>query len=1373
MHHFSLFVSISMASYTDQQVPFRCCHCEYVGRSRDALRHHISTTHLDTYILSSERRQVTLTREHGVFRCGICHASTTSTRNLSRHARCYFPVETVGQGTSSVHMDDAPDCSGISDGSVPSSAVRFPPSVESSVAVPIGPLNHEPFLFLNRYNLLYRQEYNLLVCTVCMCALGRGFSSHCQTQHGKTIPTKDIKKIMVTCFAEESVYLKKQQPLLPALDFVPVSDGFKCALCNKYGKVLRHIQDHTKHEHDGNIPAVPCQVQTAKTGCFKSYFGVCPKEITATPSSQAIGSLVKEAMRDVFHCAVPPSENVKQRNVFYVQMGWYPDVGDKFHTINKQALLHIPKEGETNYATKIQLLEIFKESLTAVSSHDLMLQLGVNWAEEMGIPLCSPQTDATVKEYSLSFTCLLFFIENLSITNQLDTTPLSAAQQLLVKEIFCGPKRISVFALIRELLTDKTTSFNECNATLMLYIRFMCYQPHGSLMSVDEVSRLCARVIYLAKLSVLEGVVDCSPDERVIAMETMRQHIKRGNFNVFSCICRVKSLATRVLNSSNRLPTIARISDSEVIIRGISVSLDQIRGAYQEALSKCRAFIETLLLGMSHSFAPSVYDNFSNMTLGFQMMADKNPCLDEQIRSSLLTHILTNEQLRRRFISSRSEDSKVVYCANEAMNYIAIYDDYMSHMVVLIHIGSGMPARATEMETFRIRNGPSTCRNVFYHCGQVFFFSEYSKSRSITRVNSGISRFMDEEATIILLKDLLLIRPLVCSMASFLGLNEGQVYNNDLFVINGQMLKAPGLRNNFCRLFDKLTGGCVITFRDYRQVAKYFANIMLGTASPATNDDSESDDGDEFSYVHSAVAHQFGHSQKTGDIWYGMHTGEMPRLRDHLSHQFKHLSGRWHTLLNGPKRKSTQQDVQYSVHVKRSVAKVSHSNRPLIHIATSPVVSAERSLAANLNHTGEPLINISTEPDVMSSEPGDNGEIVGHSSAESLLQQDLQNQPYVTAKQSADSLQCLQLFYNDTTANFRSCEQGYAIDSVLHTMSNVLAILPTGSRKSLLFFLYAKNYRSLTSVVVVPTFSLQQDLMRRAASHGIPSSDQLGDITGHNLVFVTPEAVTRDGFRDKIISLYMAKQLGKIFIDEAHLYCTESEFRPMFRELPKLAFLPIPMVLTTATAPNWIVDELLKSFIGCVRNPVVIRQPTCRLNIAYSVRSYAQNVSCIVEKCADVIVSYASDDRCIVYVTALKVIPLIKLALDGRAVTCVTYTGQQDREVNTHNFQLWRDGQAKVMIGTSAFGLGVDYSHVRNVICFGLPYSLEDFMQQTGRAGRDGRPSSALLMFDGRTERKKLEGMTEGRAKASFEVEPPLRNRPPQSSGSPSLGGYL
>ena len=64
-------------------------------------------------------------------------------------------------------------------------------------------------------------------------------------------------------------------------------------------------------------------------------------------------------------------------------------------------------------------------------------------------------------------------------------------------------------------------------------------------------------------------------------------------------------------------------------------------------------------------------------------MADKNRCIDEKIRSSLLTYILTNEELRCRFILT---PNKIEYCATEAMKYLAIYDDYVSHMVILIHI---------------------------------------------------------------------------------------------------------------------------------------------------------------------------------------------------------------------------------------------------------------------------------------------------------------------------------------------------------------------------------------------------------------------------------------------------------------------------------------------------------------------------------------------------------------------------------------------------------------------------------------------------------------------------------------------------------------
>lgn len=79
---------------------------------------------------------------------------------------------------------------------------------------------------------------------------------------------------------------------------------------------------------------------------------------------------------------------------------------------------------------------------------------------------------------------------------------------------------------------------------------------------------------------------------------------------------------------------------------------------------------------------------------------------------------------------------------------------------------------------------------------------------------------MEMEASLLLLKDLLLIRPFVCSLAFSVEKNEGQVYNYDLFVIDGCRLEAKGLRNIFSRLFYKLSGSA-ITFGLYRHVAKY------------------------------------------------------------------------------------------------------------------------------------------------------------------------------------------------------------------------------------------------------------------------------------------------------------------------------------------------------------------------------------------------------------------------------------------------------------------------------------------------------------------------------------------------------------------------
>ena len=82
------------------------------------------------------------------------------------------------------------------------------------------------------------------------------------------------------------------------------------------------------------------------------------------------------------------------------------------------------------------------------------------------------------------------------------------------------------------------------------------------------------------------------------------------------------------------------------------------------------------------------------------------------------------------------------------------------------------------------------------------------------------------------------------------------------------------------------------------------------------------------------------------------------------------------------------------------------------------------------------------------------------------------------------------------------------------------------------------------------------------------------------LVFIDTQNWQKKESEDDMIEMKSANQLGRIFVNEAHLFCTESEFRPFFRQLAKLPFLPVPFVLMTVTAPQWIVQDILANFFG-------------------------------------------------------------------------------------------------------------------------------------------------------------------------------------------------
>ena len=191
-----------------------------------------------------------------------------------------------------------------------------------------------------------------------------------------------------------------------------------------------------------------------------------------------------------------------------------------------------------------------------------------------------------------------------------------------------------------------------------------------------------------------------------------------------------------------------------------------------------------------------------------------------------------------------------------------------------------------------------------------------------------------------------------------------------------------------------------------------------------------------------------------------------------------------------------------------------------------------------------------------------------------------------------------------------------------------------------------------------------------------------------------------------------------IFIDEAHVFSTDRDFRPSVRRLPELTFLPnVRLVMLTATAPQWIMDDIRSNFFGQNRVPIVFRDATNRLNVRYEVNCSCSTFDPVAKQLVELLQNYSDLDRCIIYVPALELCGIVQLALDKVSVPSAIYSGQQDQSTNETSFGKWRDGLVKVMVATSAFGLGIDYPYVRSVYCYGLPYTMEEFVQETGRAG--------------------------------------------------------
>lgn len=312
---------------------------------------------------------------------------------------------------------------------------------------------------------------------------------------------------------------------------------------------------------------------------------------------------------------------------------------------------------------------------------------------------------------------------------------------------------------------------------------------------------------------------------------------------------------------------------------------------------------------------------------------------------------------------------------------------------------------------------------------------------------------------------------------------------------------------------------------------------------------------------------------------------------------------------------------------------------------------------------------------------------------------------------------------------------------------DTLVLMPTGGGKSILYQVPTMISEEIC-IVITPLISLMKDQVDRLCKLGISAVAIHSGLSHHDIerlldnctygdvkfMYVAPERLSSEDFRARLPLM----NISLIAVDEAHCISQwGNDFRPSYKAIGELRDSienNPPILALTASATHEVQEDIMDSlhFI----KPNIIRSSFSRPNLTYVVRNTEDKKAEILH-----ILTHTSGSA-IVYTRRRELTEEVSAFLEENGISSAAYHAGLLPSVRAVRQQQWISNEKRVMVATSAFGMGIDKPDVRCVIHYSVCDSLESYYQEAGRAGRDGKRSYAVLLNDKKSQQLLLQQVT-------------------------------